>query len=208
MKHHALVAYGSPEYAREFAVFIAKEAEMIIANNPNFHVRSYESLDVEEARILRDLAGFSAEGRRVFVIAASRVTREAQNALLKVFEEPGANMFFALLVPRGALIPTLLSRMQEVSFVVKKEVTSVAQDFLAATPAARSKLMAHIVEDKDKTAAYQLVAAIEQHLAKDIHQSQVRLALEEIATMRSYLMDTSASVKMILEHLVLVLPKK
>jgi DNA polymerase III delta prime subunit len=207
--HHALLSYGSPKGAREFALFIAKELGVKVAGNPDFHIRRYATLDVEEARGLRDLASLSGVGgKRVFVIAAQAIGREAQNALLKIIEEPGEGTTFALRVPRGALIPTVLSRLSEISFEMKKGDNSDAKDFLTAAPPVRSKMIERLVKDKDKEGAYELVCDIEAVLARNTKDASSRAALEEIARMRSYLTDPSASIKMILEHLALALPKK
>ncbi len=204
--HHAYVAYGDPNATREFAAYIARERGIDVAHNPDFHVRQYSSLDVDEARALRALASLSGAGLRVFVLGAHTIGREAQNALLKSIEEPGENTLFALLVPRGALLPTLRSRLLEIPFENKKKKETVAAAFLSALPSARSKLIGTIVEDKDKEAAYDLVCEIEKRLHERISDTTVRAALEELSSMRSYLMDRSASAKMILEHVALVVP--
>ncbi len=204
--HHALVSFGSPRDTREFALFVAKMLEVPAANNPNFHIRTYATLDVEEARILRDLMSLGGEGKRVLVIGAQSVGREAQNALLKIVEEPGEDVIFAFRVPQGSFIPTLLSRLSEIEFETKKKDVSDADAFLKANGVARSKLIEKIVKDKEKQTAYELVCDIESILKSNMRESATRAALEEIAAMRSYLMDPSASIKMILEHLALVVP--
>ena len=204
--HHALVSFGSPGGTREFAIYIAKLLRVSATHNENFHIRTYATLDVEEARALSGLMSLRGTGARVLVVGAQAVGREAQNALLKILEEPGEGATFAFLVPRGVLIPTVLSRLSEVEFQAKKNDTSEAKAFLDASGPMRSKQIEKIVKDKDKQLAYELVCDIEMLLQKNTANKNARLALTEIATMRSYLMDQSASVKMILEHLALVLP--
>ena len=213
-KHHAFVAYGSPSKVKEFAAYIAKECGVTAAHNPDFHIRDYSrdddessSLDVGQARELTDFAGMhGAEGTKVFVIAAQSITREAQNALLKTLEEPTADTIFALLVPRGALIDTVRSRMMEVPFVPQGQDDSLAKEFLRATPEARSTLIASILKEKDKEAARDLLDGVERLLMKGMHTPEVRRGLEDLARARSYIQDRSPSLKMLLEHLALVLP--
>jgi energy-coupling factor transporter ATP-binding protein EcfA2 len=68
--------------------------------------------------------------RTVIISEAGALTTEAQNALLKVAEEPPATglLFFALQDPE-LLMPTLVSRMQNVYFtpVQEKEISSWLQ---------------------------------------------------------------------------------
>lgn len=204
--HHALVSYGSPSHVRAFALMVAKQLGVSASANENFHIRSYSTLDVEKARTLRDLMSLSGTGKRILVIAAQAIGREAQNALLKIVEEPGENVTFAFLVPRGALIETLKSRCTEISFETAKADDREAIAFLSAQPSERTKHIEKIVKAKDKQAAYELVCSLERVLEKKISDFQYRVALEELLVMRGYVTDPSASVKMILEHLSLVLP--
>lgn len=206
--HHALLSSGSPNDTKEFALFVAKQLGVTVSGNSNFHIRTYDTLDVDEARKLRDLMSLAGGDKRTLVIGAQSVGREAQNALLKIIEEPGEGITFAFRVPRGVFIPTVLSRLSEIEFKAKKRDTEGAKEFLHANSVTRSKLIEKIVKDKNKQLAYELVCDIESLLAEDISNQQTRVALSEISGMRSYLMDQSASVKMVLEHLALVLPQK
>lgn len=205
--HHAYVAYGSPTRAKELALLLAKQLGIEIAHNPDLHIREYESLGVDEARSLSSFAGLSGTGgKKLFVVAAQSLTREAQNALLKTLEEPASETYFALLVPRGALIATVRSRLIELALPERIEVHALAKEFIAAPPAVRSKLIAKVVEDKEKHAARELLDGIELLLSRDMKKASVRSALSEVMTMRGFLTGPSPSVKMILEHLVLVVP--
>ena len=58
------------------------------------------------------------EGHRVVVVAeADQMTAEAANALLKLLEEPPGAMHFILITSRlHAMLPTILSRCQEIRF--------------------------------------------------------------------------------------------
>ena len=56
-----------------------------------------------------------AGGRKFFLIETNIVGEEAQNALLKIFEEPTEDTHFFVIMPQDILLPTLRSRMQMVS---------------------------------------------------------------------------------------------
>lgn len=206
-QHHAYVAYGSPMRSKELAALLVRELGLSAAHNPDIHVRQFENLGVDDARELTALAALSsAGGKKLFVIAAQSLTREAQNALLKTLEEPTADTYFALLVPHGALIATVRSRLVAITLPTKKSEKGLAEEFIAAAPAARSKLISKVVEDKEKHAARELIDGLESLLRKDIKKAPIRHALTELSQMRAYLMGPSPSVKMILEHLALVVP--
>ncbi|MBQ2697864.1 MAG: hypothetical protein IJF59_04225, partial [Clostridia bacterium] len=88
--------------------------------NPDLLVVAPEgaSLKVEQIRALRETARLAPMGgsRRVALIeSADLMTPQAQNALLKLLEEPPAHLVFLLTAVRaGALLPTILSRVTRV----------------------------------------------------------------------------------------------
>ncbi|HWQ52018.1 MAG TPA: DNA polymerase III subunit [Terriglobales bacterium] len=87
--------------------------------NPDLTVVDCEkSIKVEAVRELRELACANPVSavRRVFVIMdADKMTPQAQNALLKLFEEPPPHLVIVLTaVSADALLPTVRSRAAEV----------------------------------------------------------------------------------------------
>src|SRR4051812_8412136 len=83
-------------------------------NNPDILVLRYGLFSVEDSRKLIDAAYRSASGGngKLIIASAPRLFHEAQNALLKVFEEPPAGVTLVLVVPSaGILLPTLRSRL-------------------------------------------------------------------------------------------------
>ena len=81
---------------------------------------SSATISIERIRGLRHDAGMRSfeGGASVILIAqADRMRPEAANALLKILEEPPANTFFVLLSDRpNVLLPTVVSRCQQVRF--------------------------------------------------------------------------------------------
>ncbi len=78
-----------------------------------------ENLGVEEVKsVLKSLAFSSRQKPRALVIdQADNLTIQAQNALLKILEEPPEGASIILLTDRpGALLPTVRSRLQVVRF--------------------------------------------------------------------------------------------
>lgn len=207
LTHHAYVAYGAPSRVKDLAAIFVKGLGIAVAHNPDFHVHEYENLSVEDARSLaKRISLTGVGGSKVFIVAAQSLTREAQNALLKTLEEPPANTYIGFLVPQGALIATVRSRLVELKLPARIKEAAVAKEFLAASPAMRSKLISKVVEDKEKHAARELIDALEELLRGEMEEASARAALSELGIMRGYLLGPSPSVKMILEHLALVVP--
>jgi DNA polymerase III delta prime subunit len=164
---------------------------------------------VEEARELSTMGSLRVEAPTIMVVAAAAITTEAQNALLKLFEEPQAGLTFVLLTP-AFIIPTLRSRLLEYQKLQTTDPKSQteAKKFLAAAAPARTAEITKMLKDEDgvKERVRELLFGLEQILAKNIVKKEAREALSDIAKIRSYINDRSPALKMLLEHLALSLP--
>src|SRR3989338_9685481 len=82
---------GGPETLGLVLEFLEREG-VAVKGNPDLYVRTYKQFGVEEARELRERAGSRpvAGPYRVFVVATPSITTEAQNALVKILDEPPA----------------------------------------------------------------------------------------------------------------------
>src|SRR3989344_8617160 len=101
--HHAYYIEGSAGEFEEYKKLI-----------PHFVAQKYERFGIDEARALTQLASLkNISGEAVFLLALGSITSEAQQALLKLFEEPQLGTVFILVVPHGILVATLRSRMLE-----------------------------------------------------------------------------------------------
>jgi len=88
---HAYVVRGGVEALPEVLKILKKEGIETTAN-PDVFTREYPNFTINDARTLSDRAQLRAMGTggRVFVIFAPTIPADAQNALLKTFEEPPA----------------------------------------------------------------------------------------------------------------------
>ncbi len=202
MQHHAYYIEGDLARFDAYAQAI-----------PHIVAQKYERFGIDEARALTERAGFKVIGREaVFVVGASAITNEAQQALLKLFEEPQVGVVFVLLVPHGTLLPTLRSRMLPYPELLddQSQTSVIARQFLKASGKARSELIAALLKDEDgvKERVRTLLDGLERELARlNLAQKEVRQGLEDIAKVRSYVGDRSPSLKMLLEHLAISLPQ-
>lgn len=91
-----------------------------------------EHIKIPEIRTLKKNLGYKKfQGRRRIVIIdeAWKMTSEAANCILKVLEEPPEDTTFILLSgTKGALLPTVVSRCQEL-FLGQEEAFDIMEDF-------------------------------------------------------------------------------
>jgi len=238
--HHAYGIFGedaglrADEILKEFARTKNMPAEMLSAANPDFHRMKFERLAVDDSRSLRgihDTMPFSAQVPRIFVIELHEATREAQNALLKILEEPRPDNYFFIVAPSAEVfLPTVLSRLEVISpddtnrnslSRTKKPKSSDktgAADFLKMPLAEKiafvDELAAQISDEKaEKHEAVAFLNSLEKELyasaAVSVSGSAVRVLpaakFEAIARARDYVNDRAPSVKMLLEYVALSL---
>ncbi len=200
---------GGPEMFPRILALLEEE-DIKTKGNPDLYVRAYKHFGIDEARELRDRASLRPLGeRRVFVIAAPDMNREAQNALLKTLEEPpaGATFFFILPSPE-TLLPTLRSRVQTLVLGKKPQEAIGAGEFLSASPEMRLDLLKPLLEkgDDDKRdlgAILSFLASLERIVGKTGDSA----ALHAIYRARKYITDRGALVKPLLEQVALLVPR-
>jgi hypothetical protein len=144
---------------------------------------------------------------QVLLVATEFITEEAQQALLKIIEEPPLSTRFVFVLPRGYnLLPTLESRFERQS-----EVGTVAHDISAFREFKNSSYAERIaaIELSTKNKDHQWQQDIKNGLAAYLltHKSEVSLpALKELEYVVRLLLTRGASNKFLLEHLALTLP--
>lgn len=223
-RHHAFVIEAEAEEGiRAAEAWAENELGMKAMSNPDIVVLRYGLLSVDDARRVAEVAAgapFAGE-HKVLIIAASRAYHEAQNALLKLFEEPPQGTYLFLVMPSlGGLLPTLRSRVQVLKHDARRTMheTNPAEEFLKSSREKRTALIKKLTSGRDeeerrkfREQAIAIVNGIEAAAYASCEgqtfTTQKAALLSDIATLRGYLYDRSAPVRMILEHLSLVIPK-
>ena len=181
-----------------------------IEANPDIYVREYQYFSVDDARTLRERASLRPVGdRRVFVIVAPDMNHNAQNALLKILEEPPADAMFFFIVPAPeTLLATFRSRAQMLVLdtAAAEEHSIDAKAFLAAAPPKRLDMLKPLLEkdEDDKRDIAQIIGfltALERLLEKKPE------GLHAIYRARKYIGDRGALVKSLLEQVALLVPR-
>ncbi len=217
--HHAYCVVGnSSDVFSELEKFLTKELKFSIHDNPDFWYGEYDSMDIEDGRSIKD----SHQNRpvsgdkKIFVVSANFITDKAQNAMLKLFEEPRGDTHFFLILPSlNNIIPTFRSRL----FIIDTNETGTSiidtRKFLKMTMKDRLEAVKTICasisdEEESKIEIIKFINSLELELKKKVNflkttDEEIKL-FEEIEKMRQYASEQSPSLKMILEHISLMLP--
>ena len=172
-------------------------------------------LDIDTARKIILWANTPYASNKIALISFHTSTLPAQNALLKILEEPHIRVKFILVTTnKYTIIDTLYSRLQHLQ--IEKNITSIKNDeaktFLGTTHIQRMKLpyivtlLAAVDEEerKDREGVKTFILSLAMTLGLDSRHSQhISTTLE----MAQYAADPSVSGKSILEYLSLLLPQ-
>lgn len=210
LTHHAYCVSGDVlkccEGVRDWC---ARKEEFVTQGNPDFVELSYDTFGIDDGRDLQRLQSRRPLGeRKVFVVSFNFITREAQNALLKVLEEPSSDTHFFIITPTlEALLPTVRSRVIHIEGGVRNANTD-AEIFVSSRVGARMKVVEGIIarikdDEESKQIALDFVSDVERVWYEKGYDKQ---ALTDLLHVKQYLSLRSSSIKTILEHIALTLP--
>ncbi|HAT68533.1 MAG: hypothetical protein A2481_02310 [Candidatus Yonathbacteria bacterium RIFOXYC2_FULL_47_9] len=220
--HHAHLIEGDAKTLVPILLAALERHMGIVAQgNPDVATLFYDSFGINESRDLTEMqsrAGFGAEAGtpKIFVVSAPSFTHEAQNALLKTFEEPTAGTHFFIILPRvDTILPTLKSRVV-LSFghaisENKDDTSTLAEKFLSASLEERFALAKKLTDKKtgesvDRERIRRFLDHIERilytRLAGKKEGSEI---FREIFQTKTYLSDRGSSPKMLIEHLAMAI---
>jgi hypothetical protein len=201
--HHAYLLLGGREEG--LAVFgqVLEALEFKIAGNPDYFAFEGEVLGIDEARELSRRAVMKSFGeRKLFYLAPGKFTVEAENALLKLLEEPPENThFFISAREKELFLPTLLSRLKVVQAGSElSRNVSAAGKFLAMPPGER---IAFAREFADSEAS--LSVFLDELLLRMRENGVGTDKLEKVFRVRKFADDRSVMPRLMLEHLSLII---
>lgn len=169
-------------------------------------------LDIDTARAIITWAQSPYNEKRTALISFHIATHQAQNAMLKMLEEPKENVSFIIVTSnKESLLDTVLSRVV-VIHEEEKHIPDAVYTFLQTKPTLRMKLpeiSALIAQEdemgrKDREAMRTFILHIVSVLGRE--KQIPHKYIKETLHMASYAGDTSTSGKTILEYLSLLLP--
>lgn len=223
--HHAYCLEGGREdILKGLIKFLEDDLKFGVKGNPDFYYGDFDSLGIDEGRSINEMQSRRAVSspRRIFVIVANFITREAQNSLLKMFEEPASGaVFFLIISSASILLPTLRSRMMIVNlnrsvesgeakkstnlFDAKKFIKSAVAERLAMVKKISDKIAD---EEISRSVVVDFFNGVEKEILDESETEDLKrkhlLIFEEIDKCRNYAGDRSPSVKMLLEHIAMI----
>lgn len=198
MTHHHAFLVTAPSIAA------SPIPEQYKTENIDTHHICTDVFSIDAARALTRQASQKAvrEDEHVFVILCQSMTREAQNALLKLFEEPPAHtQFFVVMQNIQSIIPTLLSRF----VVLDGGIASTNEAFVAFIALPYSERM-NIITEKTKAKERTWIQEIITGALTYAHKTKKYEITKSATLVGEFSERSGASKKMLLEELALVLP--
>ncbi len=220
--YHSYVIEGDPVSTGLVLIEFLEKRGVVEKQSPNLLFQIYESFTIDDSSDIKDWHSKRGigEGKKICIIATKFINREAEQTLLKIIEEPMAGTHFFIIIPDSSvLLDTIISRTHVVKTAVSVDIDlqKFVVKFIASSPKDRIDKVATIIkENKDeensgklRSYATKFVNELEnifyQKFKKNINNEQIKFVLNELQKARDYLSTSGASVKMILEHLALVI---
>jgi DNA polymerase III delta prime subunit len=221
--HHAYLIEGNREdilpQVLEFAEILGLQK-----NSPDLCHILMDNFKIDDAFALKKMSGemSTIDGKKVFIVSANQFSPDAQNTMLKMFEEPIFNTHFFMIVPDiDALFKTLISRF----YVIKNEGNNeieikLAEKFIAMPMQLRINYIKEflvepedeIVEDSIRSKALKFLNMLELVLHKKVStklfNKNTTVAFEQIFKARKFIRQPGSASKTLLESVALSIPEK
>ncbi len=201
--HHALLYFSTNDTALQL-LLVTRRLESEVT------VYKMDVLSISEVRQLITTAYLKPQSQptRTIVIVTGNITVEAQQALLKILEEPPLTTKFILWLRSGTLLlPTLRSRL-DVQIAPGEQVmatpSAIFANFKQSTYATRIEQIATLTKNKDVAVLAEMSEALGQWLVS--FKSSDVTSSTHISWCLSQLELRGASKKMLWEEIALLLP--
>lgn len=221
--YHCYVIEGDLNLAGLDLLNFLKEKKILKNNDPDFFYQRYESLTIQDSREIKNWhnqLSLKKNGKKICLIEANFINREAEQALLKIIEEPGRDTHFFIVTPNTAILKdTTKSRVHSLKYTDEqsKEISALAKEIIKSSLKVRLDIIANLIKEnknEDSSGAirrlsFDLLGEIEKNIysmfKKNPSNRNYIFILEEILKNKQYLNTPGASVKMILEHIAIIL---
>ncbi len=223
--HHAYLLLGNRKDNHGGVVSLLEAAGVSMQSNPDFISIEMDTFRIDDARTLKTFAlekSVDMNAKKIFILSASQFLLEAQNTLLKVFEEPNQNThFFVLAENEQSFLPTLLSRFYVVD-TRSQEPGAIDDTFLKMSLIERvnhiKDMLAEAKEDEEeylskespRTVALNLLNTIEKSLHEKFKEGSFADmdVFSHVFKVRENLRQPGSAPKTLLESVALAIPPK
>ena len=230
--HHAYLIEGAREEVIPEILNFLNEINIETTGNPDFSNISFDSFKIEDARNIKinsSEKGFSGNvtkglAKKIYVISANSFLLEAQNTLLKMFEEPIENTHFFLIVPDvSVLLKTLVSRFYLIKFEsnIENELKK-AEKFISMSIKERLDFIKDLLVNEEeenvinlntaKSKSLKFLNALEVSLHKRFISNKdpsIKKSFDffnQIFKAREFIIQPGSSLKSLMESIALTIP--
>lgn len=127
--HHAYFIESDKEIIPPLLNYFKEELNFNISGNRDFYFYTFDNFKIENAREIIPIKNEKSisGGKKFVLIYTNFFTNDAQNALLKMFEETIRDIHFFVICPnRQIFIPTLMSRF----YLIKLENIDIQKNII------------------------------------------------------------------------------
>ncbi|MBN2094375.1 MAG: hypothetical protein JW740_03365 [Candidatus Zambryskibacteria bacterium] len=200
--HHANIVVGGDCRQHIFTI-LKTHLNFKVQANPDFLLFENQFFGIDDARnfekwiigkpLIKDI--------KVSFIITKSITHEAQNALLKVLEEPPFGTYIFINIENlGGLLPTFMSRVRILNVEIEKELDdNYAAEFLQSNINERFSIINFLTKKKDKNAMKNLIKNLERYAYRNDKLNPK--SFEYISKAKILVSSKGSSPKIILEWL-------
>lgn len=224
--HHAYLIEGGREEISLQVLELCERLGVKTSGNPDFYHISIDSLKIDDALYLRTLGSDRSFGgeKKIFVVATNSMSIDAQNVLLKMFEEPIPGTHFFIIVPdANSLLKTLVSRFYFIKHAGKGEdKNTLVKDFISMNLRSRLDFLkdfltepdeedeggnAVVLEESARSRALNFLNALEGELHSDYQDKLINPSyFRHFFKVREFLRMPGSSVKSMMESVAIITP--
>lgn len=208
--HHANLLVASPKQAEDYIERLYGYLGLGTSHNPDRLVFSSKVFGIDEARELRLFSGRKAfnkaqagkNGKKVILITSDFITPEAQNALLKTFEDPAPDTFFFVVMrDENLLLPTLRSRMSVTRLHNHEDVRlEEVATFLSSPVKKRLSFSKKFVDEERNISVF-----LDDLLLFLRKNKEAKELIGKVYNVKKLVRGSSQASRLVMEHLSLVL---
>lgn len=223
--HHAYLLEGERDkLALEVLAFL-KTIDFKTSGNPDFAHIVLDTLRAEDARSLKSMMtekSLTGE-KRIFLISVNSFLLDAQNTLLKMFEEPVPHTHIFLIVPdASSLLKTFFSRFYFISALEEAGEELETKKFLNMPKTERLEFIKEFLVEEDwedengeeitptdsvRAKASRFLNSLESRLYDSLVKDKNMVDIfEHFFKVRQFLRQPGSSVKNLMESVAFILP--
>jgi DNA polymerase III delta prime subunit len=227
--HHAYLIEGNREEVVPEILKFLKVLKIETNNNSDFINIHVDAFKMEDARNFRALGSERAIGgeRKAYILSSNNFLLEAQNTLLKMFEDPIPNSIFFVITPdMNSLLKTLVSRFYCISCKTENIGAKGAEKFLKMSLRERVDFIKELLEEEEevdeegneilladsaRSKAVNFLNSLEEVLNEKVFKSKKKPEFDhsffkQIFKVRSFLRTPGSSAKTLMESVALTVP--